>query len=266
MAGPEETYRSSIERWHADRIARLRAPEGWLSLIALHWLNPGLNDVALGNGSVPAFRVAVSNREVRAFGDALRHEGGRLPAEGLPLIADVDGEPTKLELGSLRIILIRRGERLALRAWDRAADRLRRFEGIDRFAIDPRWRIDARFESTAGPTIAVPDALGDVAQEASPGTVFFSVDGVECRLDALEGGERGELFLVFGDATNGAETYAGGRLLYTEPPVEDRVAIDFNRAYNPPCVFTPYATCHLPPAQNRLAVRIEAGEKAYHSG
>lgn len=267
MAGPEETYRSSVERWHANRLARLRAPEGWLSLVALHWLSPGFNEVALATASarVVQFQVEVADREVRALGDVLRHEGERLPPEGRPLVADADGEPTKLELGSLRINLIRRGERLALRAWDREAEAVRQFTGIDRFAVDPRWRVNARFEPAVARTIAVPDLLGEVAQDPSPGTVAFSVDGVECRLDALEGGERGELWLVFGDATNGAETYAGGRFLYTEPPADGRVVVDFNRAYNPPCVFTPYATCPLPPVQNRLPVRITAGEKGYRS-
>jgi uncharacterized protein (DUF1684 family) len=264
MTGPEEVYRSSVERWHSDRVARLLQPEGWLSLVALHWLTPGLNDVALGNSSVPAFRVAVAEGDVRAFGDALRHDGSGLPAEGLPLVADVDGDPTKLELGSLRIILIRRGERLGLRVWDRKAEALRGFVGIDRFAVDPRWRIAARFEPRPGHTIPVADVIGDVTEDPSPGSVSFSVDRVECRLDALEGGDTGELFLVFGDATNGAETHAGGRFLYTDPPVDGRVAVDFNLAYNPPCVFSPYATCPLPPAQNRLPVRIEAGEKTYH--
>ena len=265
MAGPEEVYRSSVERWHSDRVARLQQPEGWLSLVALHWLTPGLNDVALGNSSVPAFRVVVAEGDVRAFGDELRHDGSRLPAEGLSLIADVDGDPTKLELGSLRIILIRRGERLGLRVWDRKVEALRGFVGIDRFAVDPRWRIDARFEPRPGHTIPVADVIGAVTEDPSPGSVSFSVDGVECRLDALEGGDTGELFLAFGDATNGAETYAGGRFLYTDRPVDARVAVDFNLAYNPPCVFSPYATCPLPPAQNRLPVRIEAGEKEYHA-
>ena len=264
MAGPEEVYRSSVERWHSDRVARLQQPEGWLSLVALHWLTPGLNDVALGNGSVPAFRVAVAEGGVRAFGDELRHDGSRLPAEGLSLIADVDGDATKLELGSLQIILIRRGERLGLRVWDRMAEALRGFVGIDRFAVDPRWRIAASFEPRPGHTIPVADIIGDVTEDPSPGSVSFSVDGVECSLDALEGGDNGELFLVFGDTTNGAETHAGGRFLYTDPPVDGRVAVDFNLAYNPPCVFSPYATCPLPPAQNRLPVRIEAGEKTYH--
>jgi uncharacterized protein len=265
MAGPEEVYRSSVERWHSDRVARLRQPQGWLSLVALHWLTAGPNDVALTSRLVPTFRVAVGDGEVRALGDALRHEGDHLPPEGLPLVPDADGNPTMLELGSLRIILIRRGERLGLRVWDREAEALRGFAGIDRFAVDPRWRIAARFEPRPGHTIPVADVLGDVTQDPSPGSVSFSVDGVECRLDALEGGDKGELFLVFGDSTNGAETYAGGRFLYTDPPVDGHVAVDFNLAYNPPCVFSPYATCPLPPTQNRLPVRIEAGEKEYHA-
>ena len=263
MAGADEAYRSGVERWYGERLARLRAPESWLSLVALHWLSPGVNEVALP-GSPARFRVEAATDAVRAFGDALRHDGAPLPAYGLPLVADADGDPTKLELGSLRIILIRRGERLALRAWDREAAARREFSGIDRFAVDPRWRFVARFEPTTGRAIAVPDVLGEVAQEPSPGRVAFSVDAVECELDALEGGESGELFLVFADATNGAETYAGGRFLYTDPPDGRGVVVDFNRAYNPPCVFSPYATCPLPPAENRLPLRIEAGEKAYH--
>ncbi|MDP9244997.1 MAG: hypothetical protein M3O77_07920, partial [Chloroflexota bacterium] len=186
MAGLQETYRSGVERWHAERLARLRAPEGWLSLIALHWLSPGTNEVTLADGSAPAFRVKVANGEVRAQGEALRHEGGRLPPGGLPLVADVDREPTMLELGSLRIILIRRGERLALRVWDRNAEARQRLSAIDRFPVDPRWRIEARFEPAAGRTIPVPDILGEVPQEPSPGTVCFSIDGVDYRLDALE--------------------------------------------------------------------------------
>jgi len=265
MAGPEEAYRSGVERWYAERLARLRAPESWLSLVALHWLGPGVNDVALA-GSAERFLVEATGGAVRAFGDALRHDGAPLPAKGVHLVADADGDPTKLELGSLRIILIRRGERLALRAWDREAAARQEFSGIDRFAVDPRWRFGARFEPTSGRTVAVPDVLGEVAQEPSPGRVAFSVDGVEYQLDALEGGESGELFLVFADATNGAETYAGGRFLYTDPPDGGRVVVDFNRAYNPPCVFSPYATCPLPPAENGLPLRIEAGEKAYHLG
>ncbi len=267
MVGPEQTYRQSVERWHAERLARLRAREGWLSLVALHWLSPGSNAVALASasGREARFQVDVRDGDVRAFGDELRHEGEPLPPEGVSLVADSDGDPTRLDLGSLRIILIRRGERLGLRVWDREAAALRGFAGMDRYPVDPRWRIDATFELTAGRTIALPDVLGDVAQDPSPGTVAFSIDGAPCRLDALEGGEHGELFLVFGDATNGKETYGAGRFLYTEPPAGGRVAVDFNLAYNPPCVFTPYATCPLPPAQNRLPVRITAGEKDYHA-
>lgn len=267
MAGPEQTYRASVERWHVERLARLRAPQGWLSLVALHWLSPGSNAVALGSASARGapFQVEMREGAVRAFGDGLQHEGKRLPPEGVFLVADIDGEPTKLDLGSLRIILIRRGERLALRVWDREAEALRHFAGIDRFPVDPRWRIDASFEPTVGRTIPVPDVLGEVAHERSPGTVAFSIDGVDCHLDALEGGGNGELFLVFGDATNGELTYGAGRFLYTEPPAAGHVAVDFNLAYNPPCVFTPYATCPLPPAQNRLPVRITAGEKDYHA-
>jgi uncharacterized protein (DUF1684 family) len=138
------------------------------------------------------------------------------------------------------------------------------FSGIDHYPVDPTWRLRARLEPARDFTIAVPDVLGDVQDEVSPGTVVFEVDGREQRLDALEGGPNGELWLVFGDATNGVTTYGGGRFLYTSAPAADgSLWIDFNRAYNPPCVFSPYATCPLPPAQNRLAVAVEAGERTY---
>jgi uncharacterized protein (DUF1684 family) len=115
-----------------------------------------------------------------------------------------------------------------------------------------------------GRTLRVPDVLGTIDEQASPGDILFEADGGMHRLQALPGGESGELWLVFGDATNGVETYNGGRFLYTSAPdANGAVEVDFNRAYNPPCVFSPYATCPLPWAENRLPIRIEAGERAY---
>jgi uncharacterized protein (DUF1684 family) len=112
--------------------------------------------------------------------------------------------------------------------------------------------------------VPVPDVLGLIEKEESPGEVVFELGGVAHRLQALEGGPKGELWLVFGDETNGDQTYGGGRFLYTAAPVEGSVEVDFNRAYNPPCVFSPFATCPLPWPENRLPIRIEAGERIYH--
>ncbi len=186
--------------------------------------------------------------------------------DGLQLADDQHGEPTLLELGALRSCIIERGDRLALRTWDLDAPQRRTFDGIDHWPVGPSWRVEARFERVADRTLPVPDVIGTTEQKPSPGDVVFERAGATFRLQALDGGERGELWLVFGDATNGSDTYGGGRFLYTEAPDADgRVVVDFNRAYNPPCVFTPYATCPLPWAENRLAIRVEAGERVYRA-
>ena len=243
---------------------------GWLTLIGLDWLHAGENslgtdpaaDVALLAG--PAIAGTITVREGAAIadatGDALRHEGR--PVRKLRLTTDVDGEPTLLELSALRFCVIERGGRLAVRTWDPEAPARKRFGGIPHFPVDALWRIEAYVEPHTAGRVKVPDVLGDIEEQAFPGSVAFNVDGVTHRLQALEGGDEGELWLVFADATNGVETYGGGRFLYTAPPDPDgNVVIDFNMAYNPPCAFSPFATCPLPWQANRLPIRVEAGEQ-----
>ena len=172
-----------------------------------------------------------------------------------------------LELGSLRLCVIERGGRMAVRTWDLASRARQDFEEIDHWPVDATWRFEGQFEPTPGRNIRVPDVLGTDDEQESPGEVLFEVGGVTHRLQALKGGDSGELWLVFADATNRHETYGGGRFLYTRVPDADgKVIIDFNRAYNPPCVFSPYATCPLPWPANRLAFRVEAGEQLFHPG
>ena len=268
-----------MERWRAERDARLRQPIGWMSLAGLAWLSEGDNTVGTGpanhvvlpSGPPLAGRIVVDGDGATAFGasDAMHYDG--TPVEGLPLVADVDAPedegPTMLEVGPLRLCLIKRGGRLAVRTWDTEAYALRTFPGMESWPINPAWRITARFEQADPPRrVAVPDVIGHVEDEESPGDVVFEAGGATHRLQTLPGGPDGELWLVFGDETNGHETYSGGRFLYTPPPdAEGAVEVDFNRAYNPPCVFSPYATCPLPWPANRLALRVEAGERAYHA-
>ena len=152
----------------------------------------------------------------------------------------------------------------AVRVKDSEAATLKAFHGLDYFPLDRKWKIAARFEAAAeAKEIPIPNALGFDEPILSPGHVVFTIDGQEHRLLALDDTGDGRLFLVFGDKTNGRETYGGGRFLYTDPPQGGEVELDFNRSYNPPCVFTPYATCPLPPRENRLPLRIEAGEKSF---
>lgn len=260
---------AEVEAWRAGRYANLRREQGWLTLAGLGWLRDGVNrvgsapdaDVVLPGGPDEAGSITVTGEGPIADGSFTR--GGR-PVERLPLQTDANGEPTLLELGALRLCVIERGGRLAVRTWDTASARRRAFEGIDHWPVDPAWRLRATVEATPGVTISVPDVIGVVAEKATPGTVVFEVDGESHRLQGLEGGPNGELWLVFGDATNGQETYGGGRFLYTDAPDPDgTVVVDFNRAYNPPCVFSPYATCPLPWEANRLPIRVEAGERVY---
>ena len=259
-------HREAVLAWRAAREQRLRDPDGWLTLVGLHWLQTGDNtfgsgpdnDLVLRGTDIPE-RVGVLHL---SEGGVLLRRDGEAPTRMEP---DVSGEPTILRIGTLRMHVIRRGERWALRVRDADAPALAAFRGMDSFPIDPTWRLEARFEPAAeGATIELVEVTGAVTREPASGTVAFARGGSSWRLQALPGGEDGSLWLIFADATNGRETYGGGRYLYTDPVGEDgTVSVDFNLAYNPPCVFSSFATCPLPPAANRLSVAIEAGERAY---
>jgi len=244
-------------------------------LVGLHWLTPGehefgkhpSNAIRLSEHGVPplAGHLLVNDDgtvRIRPHHDApLTHAGQ--PIEGdLELTDDLAGDPTIVELGSLRFHLIRRGARVGLRVRNTEAPALRAFGGVPRFPVDAAWRLVARFEpADPGRTIEVPDVLGDITVDHFPGWVAFTSAGEPQRLASLQGDTDGSLWLIFADPTNGSTTYAAGRFLDTEPPAADgTVVVDFNLAYNPPCVFSPYATCPLPPDGNRLPVPIPAGE------
>jgi uncharacterized protein (DUF1684 family) len=273
MATPEEQEEQEVMRWRAVRDRNLRRPDGWLSLAGLAWLKENRNRV----GSDPAGDVVLPKGppligwiEVAGDGVTFRSEpqagvlsAGR-PVTVLPLQDDRDGTPTTLTVGRLTFHLINREGALAVRIRDPDKHVLRSFGGMEYFPFDPRWRVEAGFESAPpGQTLVAPNVLGTGETYRSPGTVVFEVEGASHRLQGFQEPREADLFIVFGDATNGTETYSGGRYLYAPPPAAGTVVVDFNRAYNPPCVFTPYATCVLPLPANRLPIRIEAGEKAY---
>ncbi len=278
----EAVWQDGVEQWHRGRIERLRQPDGWLSLVGLEWIEPGDNVVGAGpeasiqlpDGTAPD-RVGVLTLtpasdaqpgSVRFVPDPTAEVliGGVAVTEPVEVIADNPGPATVLSIGTLRATVLDRGGQFAVRLKDTAAPLLSSFEGIDRFPLDPSWRIEARFERYDPPkSLPVPTVLGTVEDTPSPGAVVFERDGQTIRIDAQPGGEDGSLFLVFGDTTNGKTTYGGGRFVYTEPPVGDTVVVDFNRSYNPPCVFTPYATCPLPLPEARFKLAIEAGEKVW---
>jgi hypothetical protein len=176
-----------------------------------------------------------------------------------------DAGPTILYLGSLIINVVKRGERIGVRVKDRESRTRREFKGLEYFPIDPKWRVEARLEPYQPPkTIPITNVLSMTDNETSPGALAFEVDGKTYRIDPiLEKGET-DWFIMIADETTGRETYGAGRYLYVTPPdATGKVVVDFNKTYSPPCAFTNYATCPLPPQQNHLPFRIEAGEKKY---
>lgn len=274
----EIPWEDEIQAWKQLRDERLRRPDGWLTLVGFAWLAEGENAV----GSDPKAPIVLpAGKSPARLGILKVHQGAVefVAAEGvvatskgtpvtrLTLASDhaADG-PTPIEHGPLTFTVIERAGRLAVRVRDREAATLAGFAGMDYFPLDRAWRFEGRFEPAAEVReLPIPNVLGFDEKIPSPGHVVFERDGEEHRLLALDDTGDGRLFLVFGDSTNGRETYGGGRFLYADPPVDGRVVIDFNRAYNPPCVFTPYATCPLPPRGNRLPFPVPAGEKRYRS-
>ncbi len=273
---PADEFVKSNAEWREWRLERLTSETGWLTLIGLHWLVEGDNAL----GSEPGSRLPLPAEKALSRTALLRNEGGivtllpeagsGLSADGkpvttpLPLATDAAEKPTLLELGSLNFFLVERGERVGLRLRDREAKLRREFVGLDYFPPDPALRVEARFTANPpGTTMAVATVLGTTEQMPSPGKLTFTLSGEERTIVALDDTGDGRLYLIFGDATNGHETYGAGRFLYADPPANGVAIVDFNRAYNPPCAFTPWSTCQLPPKENRLALRIEAGEKKY---
>jgi uncharacterized protein (DUF1684 family) len=275
-AGTDNT--EEVLAWRQQREDRLRLPESWLSLVGLAWLQSGANSV----GSDPASTVPLPADRVPAKAGTFLLDRDRVtfrPEPGLTFTLDgspIDGEveiqpdtaekPSTLALGSLRLFLIRRGDRLGIRSKDRESPLFAQFQGMDNFPIDPKWRVVAKWEPYDPPKrIGVPTILGTIEESPSPGAAVFEHEGTKYRLEPILEPGSDQLFFIFGDLTNGKETYGAGRFLYTPQAVGGTVTLDFNKSYNPPCVFTPWATCPVPPPQNKLALRIEAGELDFHS-
>jgi uncharacterized protein (DUF1684 family) len=272
----EAAYRAEVEKWRANRIAHLTAEDGWLTVVGLSWLKEGENSmgsdpsnpVILPPAKSPPLlgRIRLAGGKAHldvAAGVDVTHDGKKVGS--LDLVSDETGKPTVLRHGTLSFYLIRRGEKVGVRVKDSANPERKAFRGIVSFPVSSAWRVAARFEPyPAGRTIPIPNVLGNVTREPSPGALVFSIGSREYRLDAVEEQGEDDLFLIFGDGTNGTTTYGAGRFLYAPRPGPDgRTVVDFNKAYNPPCAFTPFATCPLPPPQNRLPIAVEAGEKSY---
>ena len=268
----EMSYQASIEQWRQQREANLKSDGGWLTVAGLIWLKDGANiagsdassDILLPRGPAKAgvFDFHDGKTIFHPASDAGILVNGNAAASDTELKPDTEGKPDQVTFEGLTMFVINRGNRYAIRLKDTTSKFRKEFTSLHWFPVDPSYRVTAKFVAHKTPTLlAVPNILGETEQEPSPGYVLFTLQGHEFRLDPVL--EDDQLFFIFHDETSGKETYAPGRFLYSDLAKDGQVVLDFNKAYNPPCAFTPYATCPLPPKQNRLAVRIEAGERKY---
>lgn len=275
-AGQADAYRGEVEAFRAQREVEISGPTGWGALVGLHFLahgtqtigRDGSNDVVLTAPSAPArlgwLAVGARGASIRLAPDVDARVKGRVVslAPLWPGTAAEDG----LAVEGMTMVMLRRGGRLALRVWDTRAPAIETFTGLKWYAIDPAWRIDARFVPEE-PEVDIPilNVLDETVDMRHVGYAEFEIAGQPVRLLALkESLDAEELFFMFRDGTSGVETYEAGRYLYTPLPRDGRVTLDFNKTKNPPCTFTDHATCPLPPAMNRLDLRIPAGELNYH--
>jgi hypothetical protein len=274
LGAADTPYVQQMEQWRAQREARLKSDSGWLTVAGLFWLNDGDNtagaapgcDIALPTGSVPAhigvFHFHDGKTSFRAAeGASVAVNGKPAGTAELKSHADKDG-PDVVTINALTMFVIHRGDKYGIRMKDRNSEYRRHFTGLHWYPVRPEYRITAKFVAYPEPkNIPIANILGQTEPTPSPGYLVFTLNGVEVRLDPVL--EDDSLFLIFRDRTAGKTTYGAGRFLNTDMPKDGTVVLDFNQAYNPPCAFTPYATCPLPPPQNRLPIAIEAGEMKY---
>jgi uncharacterized protein (DUF1684 family) len=252
------TYQSEIAAWHAGREANLKAEDGWLSLAGLFWLHEGASPFGTDAGG----EIVLADGPAHAGVFHLDKGKVSVTIDGATRAVKPDSDDV-IKVGRVRLLAIERGGKFGIREKDPESQARREFKGIASFPADESYRITARW--VAEPRkIPILNVIGQTEDSECPGYAVFQLHGREFNLHPIleEPGAK-ELFYIFKDETAGKETYPAGRFLYSGMPKDGHVILDFNKAYNPPCAFTPYATCPLPPPENRLAVRIEAGEKRY---
>jgi uncharacterized protein (DUF1684 family) len=271
------SYTQQIETWRSQRVERLKAPGGWLSLIGLHWLKDGKNTVGSAKDNDIVLNVGPAHLGVITLKDgkatieldpkSAATIDGKSVAKG-ELLDDKHEKPTVVAFGTANFYVIDRGGKKALRVKDSDAKTRKNFVGIDYYPIDPKWRVEAKWiPYKPAHELEIPNVLGTVDKMPVPGKAVFERDGKTYELlPVLEEPDAKEVWFIFADKTSAKETYGGGRFLYSDMPKDGKIVIDFNKAYNPPCAFTPHATCPLAPPENRLAIPVTAGEKKYRGG
>lgn len=275
----EATYEQRIQDWRQKRHDRLADDNGWMTLVALEWLQEGENTIGSGKNSDAVIPGGPQDWGVIVLqGDDILYlpvPGAGITVDGVGvdgggveeavLVADNQGQPTVVRSGDISFYVINRGS-YGLRVKDRKAPALLAFDGMPVYDIEPGWRIEGRFiRAPEGETIPISDVLGQTNPSPVFGTFEFERDGLQFSLIAIGTSESESLWFLFADKTSGRETYGAGRFLYSDGmPENGRLVVDFNKAYNPPCAYNDYSTCPLPPQQNRLRLAVQAGEKKYH--
>ena len=266
-------YQKSFDKWKAEQVDDLK--KRWLVLAGLFWLKPGDNSfgsdakgaIVFPKGPAHAGVFTLQGEDVTAKFSPDAHaiiEGK--PATTAKLLPDTSPQRTEVEMGSLRFYVIKRGNRLGIRLKDLDSEAARNFRDLVFFPLDLNYRVTAKWVPSDGKkTVDVPNVLGDVTPTPITGTAVFKLNGQELRLTDLGSDPSKGLFIVFNDLTAKTNTYPGGRFLDTDPVANGTVVLDFNRAYNPPCAVTPYATCPLAPKENRLTIALPVGEKYDHA-
>jgi uncharacterized protein len=271
---PVTDYEAGVQRFQRDREAALRTDTGWLTIAGLFFLSQPsttfgsdpLSDIVLPS-SAPAqtgtFELRGGNVSVKAApGVAFQLNGKTITSAELK--SDAEGPPDRIGLGDLQLWVHMSGSRKSIRLRDRNSRLRQTFTGTSWFPINAAYRVEATFEPYDKPrTVQVPNVLGDVDNMTVPGMVSFTLDGRPLKMEAITEGNDKEFWFIFRDLTSGKESYPAARFLYMPGPVNGKMMLDFNMAENPPCAYNPYTTCPLPPQQNRLPVRVEAGERAY---
>lgn len=272
LLAAQTSFVAETRQWRQNYEKGLVREEGWVNVAGLLWLKEGENsigshptsDVVLPAHSCPphAGFVTLNQGKIRLdLDESVDAVINNNRAWSSSIRADVDeGGPDKVRIGSLLFKVIKRGKRWGLRLYDSQSPGAKAFKGVSWFPADPRLKIKAKYVAYPSPKqLMITNIIGDTEPVPNPGYAEFVIGGKKCRLEAVDEGET--YFFNFKDTTNGVNTYASGRFLDAKKPVGGFIELDFNRTYNPPCAWTEFATCPLPPKQNYLPVAIKAGAK-----
>jgi uncharacterized protein len=266
----DATYRASVDKWRRAYEAALKSDDGWLTVTGLFWLHEGenkfgsdpLNDIVLTEGNVPAelgsFNMHEGKIEVRINAGVQI----KLKGQAVQSAAILPDSEDRLALGDLSLLVHKSGERYAVRLKNKNSKLRKNFAGLSWFPVDEHYRVTAKFVTYESPReLEIQNQAGDTLKIPSPGYAEFTLAGEQYRLEAIT--QASGLNFIFRDLTSGKETYAAARFLDTPAPKDGQLILDFNEAYNPPCAYNPYTTCPLPTPENRLRIRIAAGEMMY---